>query len=291
MVHANKRHLELEKAVPVVRDDRQAKPRGRVGLDSMPLLIGARGHGDAADAALEDLLTTLYEPIRRFMLGRLHSLVDAGDLAADATQEAMVRIAKGVRGCHARTDSELVKWALCIAQRVLVDLYRSNRSNLAALHFAEEAAEEMFGITMDESVGKRAELSPAMEQLLGIMADAYSAAASATGELIWWRLIIGMEWSELGAKFGTSRSGAKRRFERAQEMLRSEVVRRIGLLASSERDSVLAVLARFGYADVLVADQPVGEPGMTHAPSLGTRTSLTGSCAVMNSSSTGGTAA
>jgi hypothetical protein len=47
------------------------------------------------------------------------------------------------------------------------------------------------------------------------------------------------------------------RFQRAQEILRREVVKRIDLLASDERKEVLAVLARFGYADALVPDQPV----------------------------------
>lgn len=227
----------------------------------LPFLVAARGHGTAADAALENLLTALCGPIRRFAAGELRGHIDAGDIVEDLVQETLIRLAAAVRSCRATSDGEIVSWARTTARRALIDMYRSPSSGLAARQFAQELVEEMteFATTQNQDVA--ALNSPVMSCLLTIMMGAYNDAVETTGELLWWRLIMGLEWTEIALKFSTSAAGAKRRFQRAQDTLRREVMRRVGALPVCERGEVLALLARFGYAESLADSSVACEAG------------------------------
>ncbi len=240
---------------------RRAAPAPSAATDStyLPLLVVARGEGVAADAALEQLLVRLYGPLKRYAFARVRLSPDASDMAADIAQDALIRIAKGVRACRAQSDGEVMAWAITIAHRLVLDLVRSRQSGLQALYFADVTAQAMFGVSMEESLGQRAELSPAMELLLSLMADACNGAIDATGELLWWRLIVSLDWREIGERVHTTPAGAKRRFQRAMETLRLEIVRRVDALPPADREAVLALFARFGYADVLLPEAPEGE--------------------------------
>ncbi|WP_310568597.1 sigma factor [Gemmatimonas sp.] len=221
----------------------------------MPLVSVARGVGEAADVALERLLILLHAPIKRYAFAKVQRSPDADDLAADIAQDALIRIAKGVRTCRAQSDGEVMAWAMTIAHRLVLDLVRSRQSGLQAAYFADVTAQAMFGMTMEDSIGQRAELEPAMELLLRLMADAYNGAIDSTGELIWWRLIISLDWREIGEQVQTTPAGAKRRFQRAMDTLRLEVIRRVDALDEVDRHAVLALLARFGYAQAVMSDQ------------------------------------
>lgn len=246
----------------------------------MPLVTAARGEGEAADGALEKLLILLHAPIKRYAFAKVRRSPDADDLAADIAQDALIRIAKGVRACRAQSDGEVVTWAMTIAHRLVLDLVRSRQSGLQATYFADIAAQAMFGMTMEDSVGQRPEMEPAMELLLQLMADAYNGAIDSTGELIWWRLIISLDWREIGEQVQTTPAGAKRRFQRAMETLRLEVIRRVDALDEVDRMAVLALLARFGYAQALMpeqlSDNEVGadQPSDPSTPALSPRAAM-----------------
>jgi len=227
------------------------------------LLVVARGKGDVADASLEKLLILLHGPLKRYAFSKVRRSPDAEDLAADIAQDALIRIAKGVRSCRAGSDGEVVSWAISIAHRVVLDVVRSRQSGLQAMYFADVTAQAMFGMSMEDSVGQRAEMEPAMELLLSLMAEACNGAIDATGELLWWRLIVSLDWREIGERVDTTAAGAKRRFQRAIETLRVEIVRRIDALPSADHAAVLALFARFGYADVLLPDPPVSDGPLT----------------------------
>lgn len=229
-----------------------------VGIDGdsrfIPLLAAARGYGAVADAALEDLLTALCDPIRRYAAGCLRKRVDAGDIVEDVVQETLIRLAKGIRVCRATSDGQVLSWARTTAHHALIDMYRSPSSGLAAQQLAQELVEEIQEHALWRGEAAPAPSSPAMAQLIAVVMAAYNDAVEATGELFWWRLIMGLEWTEIAAKFSTSAAGAKRRFQRAQDTLRREVIRRVDALPAPERADVLALLTRFGYAESLMAD-------------------------------------
>jgi RNA polymerase sigma factor (sigma-70 family) len=221
------------------------------------LMVRARGIGDAADQALEDFLTALCPPLRQFARGRVRGWADANDVAEDVVQEALIRIAKAVRECRAETDAQVLGWARTTARHALIDMYRSPGSGLAARQLAQELIDDMAGYAATQGEEAPDRSSPALASLLKVVMAAYGDAVEATGELFWWRLIMGLEWSEIAERFSTSAAGAKRRFQRAQETLRREVVRRVDLLPAAERHEVLALLTRFGYAESLA--EPASE--------------------------------
>jgi hypothetical protein len=71
---------------------------------------------------------------------------------------------------------------------------------------------------------------------------------------VWRRLETGAPWSELGAEFQTTPSGAKRRFQRALRRVQRALLRAADRLSEPERR---VVLARFGApADGHSADAP-----------------------------------
>lgn len=218
----------------------------------LELLIHARGVGVEADHALEDLLTALCEPVRRFALARLRRCVDAVDIAEDLVQETLIRLARSVRSCRAETDAEVLGWARTAARHALIDMYRSPSTGLAAREMAQLFLEEITSQDCEPSSVSSSDV----QALLRVVMEAYNDAVIATGELIWWRLIMGLEWTEIGPKFSTTAAGAKRRFQRAQDTLRREVMRRIGTLPETERTRVLALLTRFGYAQADIEVPP-----------------------------------
>lgn len=236
-------YFEIETSIPLALEPSGAAGDPQAHGSYVPLLMVARGYGDAADIALEDLLTLLYAPVKRYCRARLYDATDAGDVAADAAQETMIRVAKSLRTCTADTDRQVHNWALTIARRVIIDIYRSVPEGSATGHLAEEAFQgALFGISMSESVGRRHSLSDPMECLLHTVVDAYDDLSETTAELVWWRLIMGAEWIELGERFGTSATAARRRFQRAQEVMRREVLSRVRAYPPGLRHEVLALV-------------------------------------------------
>jgi RNA polymerase sigma factor (sigma-70 family) len=209
------------------------------------LLVAAQGYGDEADEALEDFLTVLCGPLRRYALARLCEHHDAGDAAEDVVQETLIRIAKGVRACTAATDGQVWAWTRAIAKNIIIDFLRAPSSGSAAQELAQERHEEI--CRNYACVTEIDELrSPALTSLLGLVMTAYGDVLESTAELFWLRLIMGLEWTEIGPLLSTSASGAKRRFQRAQASMQRDVLERVALLPSKEQASVRRFLARFG---------------------------------------------
>ena len=227
------------------------EPAGGANSSSrfVDLLVVARGDGAMADGALEDLLTALCAPIRRLATSRLRGCADAPDVVEDVVQETLIRLAGAVRSCRATTDAAVVGWACATARHTLIDMYRSPGTGLAARQLAQELLEDVVQYEQRHGGDESVVGSPAMISLLGVMMAAYNDAVESTGELFWWRLIMGLEWTEIGEKLSTTAAGAKRRFQRAQDTLRREVMRRVAVLPDGERADVLALLGRFGYAE------------------------------------------
>ncbi|MBA3670398.1 MAG: sigma-70 family RNA polymerase sigma factor [Gemmatimonadaceae bacterium] len=223
------------------------------------LLTAAQGEGPEADAALEELLTSLCGIVRRSALHHARGLADVSDVAADVTQETLIGLAKGVRGCRATTDAEVVAWARVATRNAYIDMFRSPGSGLAARLLADELVHDMHHFAALTGADMPQRNSPAMTVLLRVLMEAYGDAVESTGELFWWRLIMSLEWTEIAAKFSTTAAGAKRRFQRAQEALRRSVLSRVEELPAAERVEVVALLQRFGYAESLTATANEGE--------------------------------
>ena len=239
---------DKEAGVPV-RGAGGAVARDGAGPSLIALLHEARNIDDpvAADAAVGALVERLYPICERFLRRRLRGFRDAPDVAADATQESMLRIAAALDDCRATSDRELVAWALVTARRTVIDMYRSPTSGLAARSLASELHDEAdcLGEGADDVEGQ----ATPRNTLLALAMRAYDALTRETAELLWWRLIRDAEWSEVAEEMSTTSAGAKRRFQRAQGALRRSLTHLIADLPPAEREPVEELLAVYGATE------------------------------------------
>lgn len=258
---ASCRVSDVELSIVVTHADTKASP----GILYASLLAVAKGHGDLADAALEDLLTLLCKPIRSFAAFRLRHSVDGTDMAEDVVQETLIRIAKAIRSCNAVCDAQVLAWVRATARNTLTDMYRSPASGIAARQMAQDYCDDMKESAKDWGGIASAPSTPAMACLLTLVMASYEDALQSTGELIWWRLIGGLEWGEIAVKFGTTAPAAKRRFQRAQQALHRDVLSRVRELPDSEREGVECLLRSFDGVE------PVADDDILQLPSVAGR--------------------
>lgn len=242
------------------------------------LMRTAQLGGPDGASALESLMTELHLIVWHFLRPRLTGWRDAHDVTNDCAQETVVRLFLAFERCRAESDAAVIAWACTTARHALQDLLRDPESGIMAAQFAASIADvrgaeeldspnrralALVGMCPDAAAGQRAEEYEARETLLAIAVDAYNAAARETGEMLWWRLVMGAEWTEVARHLGTTASGAKRRFQRAQCALRHAVLRRIQALPGGSRHSVMA-LARH-YWDVETSQSAPQRPPSTRS--------------------------
>ncbi|MES2522626.1 MAG: sigma factor [Gemmatimonadota bacterium] len=221
--------------------------------------------GAAASLALEELMTALYPRIRCFLAARLRHWRDAHDMVEDITQESVVRCFLHVHTCRADSDRSVLAWALTTARHALIDLLRAPSTQLMAQQFACDLLDDLEAAvassriarrkdaaleqSFDAAAGRRADEAPARELLMQLAVEAYTDAASETGELLWWRLVMGAEWSDVATHLQTTAAGAKRRFQRAQATLERTLRTRIAALPDETRHAVQALVEHYLAVD------------------------------------------
>ena len=208
-------------------------------------LFKAQAGGHEAKSSLEQLLTELYRPVKRFAAARLNRFADSEEIAADVAQETLFHLARSYRQCTATTVGQLMQWALVSARRVLIDMLRSPGSGLAVRTITMELSRVIVSETFQESIGGREEFSQVRETMLRLAVEAYDQLPESAAALLWWRLVAGQDWTEIARIFGTTRSGAKRRFQRAQNTLRRQFTVEIENLPESQRCEIDAWSRRY----------------------------------------------
>ena len=191
-----------------------------------------------AGAVLEELLAHLYLPVYRFACGRLRVYDDAEELARDATQETLFRLARAAGECRAESEGAVVQWALVTAQHVLVDMFRAPGSGLAVRDRLVQLTREEIVISFEESIGKGTPTGEDAERLIGAAMTAYAMLPTPAAELLWWRLAAGADWTFIADVFSTTPGGARRRFQRAIGALRRQVLRHLESLPPAGRAGI-----------------------------------------------------
>lgn len=206
-------------------------------------LLAAHQKGDASDdAALEALLAHLEPPLRRFLGRRVRSMGRDLDFVQDATQQSLVAIVLSVHGCRARSDAELVAWALGVARNQLAELLR--REGPWADSLDDDQAPVVAGESFHTSAGQCDDVDPGLDVLLGVVGRISAALPAKAAALLWMRLVAGYEWHEVGAELGISAGAAKLRFQRMQVSLRAQVQKQLAVLPDPARRSAQAWLSR-----------------------------------------------
>jgi RNA polymerase sigma factor (sigma-70 family) len=101
---------------------RSALPLSPTGVPFVCLLRDAQR---GKRAALEALAAALYPVIRRYVRSRLADRWDPKTIASDVAQDTALQLVASLARCRARTDGEVVAWAIGITRHALADVNRS----------------------------------------------------------------------------------------------------------------------------------------------------------------------
>lgn len=193
------------------------------------MLVRRAAAGD--HPALRLLLEELYPRVRVFFRGWLFHRRDREEVARDLTQDTMARVVEHVSGCHAEVDGQVVEWALMIARRVGVDFIRAQREEWERRVQSIDPALSPAPATADLPVG--------LDIVTRIVEHLYIQEPKHIQEVLWRRLLERETWAEIGIGVGTTESGAKRMFQRAQKRLRRRAVATVRALPSEEKEAAL----------------------------------------------------
>lgn len=200
-----------------------------------PLIFLLRAARSRDSGATEVLLRRLYPALSRYARRRLSGLVDAHDVADDVTQEAMIRIARGLHQTRAATDAQLIGWSLSILRNTIHDHFR--------LH---PPGDEPIRLTMENEAWIDPAFSPSWDVvqpptlrtgqvLTRLVREVCSALPSHAIYLLHLRLERRAIWEDIAVELGTTPAGAKRRFQRLQTTLRKRILQNIDLLSPTDQ--------------------------------------------------------
>lgn len=217
------------------------------GSVSTALVDTARKAAGGDRSAMEDLLVQLHTCITRSLQYRLGGDPYAEGFIEDAVQESLYRIALSLGSCCASTDQQFLAWVRTIARHVAIDWLRSNHVRYMTLLFKADLEESASRTSYDEwRCGTDAEFRSAKEIVIQILHGVLEAMPDVAHRILWFRLVEQASWSDVAAEIGTTSAGAKRRFQRIQQALRTAVHRRIHKLPDAERAAVLNWLHQIG---------------------------------------------
>jgi DNA-directed RNA polymerase specialized sigma24 family protein len=151
------------------------------------------------------------------------------------------------------------------------------RAGLAFLRSPKSGQAESRGDLSPEAAAARTrvwaewatEQEPADPDTLHVLArlavDAQAVLSPEAAALVWDRVIDDVSWAEAAARHGTTPSGAKRRFQRAQRTLRRLLWDRAAALPEPARTAVLDRLRALGPLDSVGDGRPQVRPPLDRA--------------------------
>lgn len=211
-------------------------------------LIGLMQRAVAGDnVALEDLLARLYTPISRFLRRRFGSDPEVEGWIDDLTQETLLRVIRFLGDCSATSNGQLMAWVLVIARRVAINWLRAPDQKKWK-RFISMEGDEYTGKILSEQCDPL--VDPTNQRLDKVfrstVAASHDVLPEPTQQLIWLHVILGASWTEIGQAMHTTSYAAKRRWQRAQNRLRKEIIRRINELPEGDRAPLVPIMRRLG---------------------------------------------
>ena len=203
------------------------------------LLAEAR---DGRDDALEELLAKLYPALLRYAYAHVARERDASDLAADLTQDTLIRIVRGLDGCLAATDAQLIAWALSILRNRIVDYFRDSAARpRVPLDKDHPDGSHVHRRSTDDADGP---WGRGRTVLRDIIRDSTANLSPAAVRLLDLRFTSGASWSQVAMELGCERVAARRRFHRLRDSLRRTILQRVGALSPEDQSAALMILHR-----------------------------------------------
>ncbi|WP_420128144.1 RNA polymerase sigma factor [Longimicrobium sp.] len=216
-------------------------------------LAEAAVRGD--EDAMERLLTELHVDLLRYLRRWLRFWRQGDELAMEIAQETLVRVARGLHSFRGTSNGQLVSWARAVAANLAKDAAREARGEWDAVVFGEEL-DELDAHEPDLPLGNDDDTpgSQGRKVVLRLLGEALQGGNEEAQALLWHRLVQGDSWADAGAAVGLTHTAAKRRCQRLQERLRSQVLERIESLPAADAAAARRWLAH------LEASTPAGLP-------------------------------
>jgi len=214
--------------------------RGRSPRSCGPSLATVRAAAQGNRPALERVLSALYTPVFDFLMARFDFAHDPEDVCQDLAQETLLRIARGLAGCRAESEEQFLVWVLTVARNVGLNHVQRLQVEVTLLAGNSDAGETLtpgpWGETDDAPHGEGDRI------VFRLLTEVIEQLPDSASHLLWAHLVDGLPWSLVAEQVGTTADGAKRRFQRLQERLRREMLRRIASLPDPDRRKVLGRL-------------------------------------------------
>ena len=183
-------------------------------FDALNLALATRWPGARAGQGTDRgvLLGLLRMPIYRFLAARFRVRREPDAWLEDVTQDALLRVHIHFDACRAETTGAFLAWVMVIARTAALDALRVNNQDRAMLSSTDSE-----GIIVDAADEESA--PPSSLAVRVVLAQA--ALPERDVELLWYRVIGNHSWHEVGDALGISWTAARRRFQRAQRLLRA----------------------------------------------------------------------
>lgn len=241
--------------------------------------------GDAA--ARERVVAALYDAVAHYLARRLATC--PADVVDDATQEAMISVARVLRTCRAVDGPQIVRWATVVGWHAALRYLRSPAAGLPAgllglpldegrtavaldggrqrsRHACPPTAAVPADLAIGTAGGGEEEDPGVVVLLLGpIVRRACQVLGAERVVLVWTRMVEDVPYAAMATTLRTTPGGAKRRVQRTVAALRRAILDAVAQLPERER---AAVVRHLGAA--------AGPPGPGDAPRSRRRTSTGG---------------
>lgn len=184
-------------------------------MDNLSLVDLLRGSlnssGDASPTALQ-FAQAAERIARRTLKSWAGGIVADRGLLDDVVQESLLRIWVNRRRCHAANDGEAAAWMTTIVRCAAIDALRVDKPS--GCRFLELDV-------LDTSLPDRDASDVETPALAKRLAELSWALGDDAVSVLWLRLVLGLEWKEIGDREGVSWTAARRRYQRASKRLRA----------------------------------------------------------------------
>jgi RNA polymerase sigma factor (sigma-70 family) len=192
-----------------------AAPESSVLLEDVRRWLPAVRAG-TADAETR-LLSALRPPLHRFFRARFAVGTDPEAAAEDLTQETLWRIHRHLGSVRGVEAAAFLGWCFMIARRVGLDAVRAARREAHTIALDAET------LLVSEH-GDATETTPENPRAIRL-AKSQALLSPADQELLWRRIVRNESWLEVGGALRISWTAARRRYQRAQRLLRDVATR------------------------------------------------------------------
>lgn len=187
------------------------------------------------EKCLEQLLLAICVPVRRYLRGQVGG---DEDLVDDLAQEVLLRVVSALPQVRARDDGQFLSWSMTVARNLLFDWMRAFQREHRQVESNPACADEVADDSQTWGDGSPSGTSLEFQTLLDLLHDVLDTLPTESALILELRLSGLRTWTEVGTDLQISSAAAKRRFQRALQRVRKEMLSRIEQVPEPSRSAL-----------------------------------------------------